>query len=255
VSGNLQTQINTKANSSDLTNYTLLSTTSSVSGNLQTQINTKANSSDLTNYTLLSTTSSVSGNLQTQINTKANSSDLTNYTLLSTTSSVSGNLQTQINNHVNNNHVNTLNNLVGNVTIVPGSNIVITPNNNQLVISSNISGGITSKRTLGFNIVSTSVVTSGVKDTMVVCPFSGTIVDWVATCSPSSSVSLDILKGSLMVPISSIITSDHPTINNQISLSSNVSGWNTTVNTNDVFKIKVNSNTSAKIITLQLGIL
>jgi len=46
----------------------ILDTIISITGNLQSQINNKANTSDLNNYTLLTTTSSLTGNLQSQIN-------------------------------------------------------------------------------------------------------------------------------------------------------------------------------------------
>jgi hypothetical protein len=62
ISSNLQSQINNKANSSDLNNYTLLSTTSSLTGNLQTQIN------DLSGiYATNTYVNNISSNIQTQI--------------------------------------------------------------------------------------------------------------------------------------------------------------------------------------------
>jgi hypothetical protein len=59
ISGNLQIQLDSKANISDLSNYTLTSVTQSISG-------------ELSNYTLTSVTQSISGDLQNQIDQKQN---------------------------------------------------------------------------------------------------------------------------------------------------------------------------------------
>jgi hypothetical protein len=184
--------------------------------------------------------SNISGNLQTQINNKANSSDLNNYTLLTTTASLTGQLQSQIDNI-------DLNKLTDVTVTTPSSGQLLSYNGSQWINKNNT-------RNIGFNILSTTVITSGTKDTMVICPFNGNIINWAATCSPSSNVILDILKANNSVPTTSIITSGYPTINNQINMSTDVIGWNTSVSANDIFKVRVNSNTNASIITLQIGI-
>jgi hypothetical protein len=116
VTGNLQSQIDDKANTTELNNYTLLTTTSELTGNLQFQID----NIPLSDYTLLSTTAALTANLQSQINA-ISPVDTTNivggngiqviespndtftisvsgsYASTSYVNTVSGNLQTQIN--------------------------------------------------------------------------------------------------------------------------------------------------------------
>ena len=244
-----------------VTDYIGKTEVASISAGLNTKITNIQN-----NYTLLSTTSAISSGLQTQIN-----SDRANYTLNSTTALISAGLNTRLNN----------------INIIAGSNVTVSKAfDNVYTISSTSAGGsggsstfsgltdvsLTSpvtgqmpiyngnvwinkypKRTIPFTIVSSSAITSGAKDTMFIAPWKGNITDWQLSCTPSASITLDILKATNAVPTNTIITSNYPSIISGQIGSGNTSGWTTNFNKNDVFKIKVNSNNNATIITLQLN--
>ena len=162
ISGNLQSQIDSKANSSSLSNYTLLSTTSSISGDLQVQIDSLVLNSTTVSSTGGSIIVSLSGsnyNLEvasspiqnhndlhglqgsgndyyhlnaTQFASISGGIDLSAYTPLATTASISGDLQNQINNKQNN------------ITLIAGSNVSIveSPNDTWTISASGGSGSV-----------------------------------------------------------------------------------------------------------------
>jgi hypothetical protein len=108
-------------------------------------------------------------------------------------------------------------------------------------------------RNIPFTIVSSSVITSGAKDVMFIAPFRGSITNWKLSCTPSATITMDVLKGSGVVPTTSIISSNNPSISAGQIAFGDVSGWTTPFEENDIFKIKVLSNNLAKVITLQLN--
>jgi hypothetical protein len=108
-------------------------------------------------------------------------------------------------------------------------------------------------RNIPFTILSSSVITSGAKDVMFIAPFRGSITNWKLSCTPSATITMDVLKGSGVVPTTSIISSNNPSISAGQIAFGDVSGWTTPFEENDIFKIKVLSNNLAKVITLQLN--
>jgi hypothetical protein len=108
-------------------------------------------------------------------------------------------------------------------------------------------------RNIPFTIVSSSVITSGAKDVMFIAPFRGSITNWKLSCTPSATITMDILKGSGVVPTVSITDANNPSISAGQIAFGGVSGWTTSFEENDIFKIKVLSNNLAKVITLQLN--
>jgi hypothetical protein len=128
-----------------------------------------------------------------------------------------------------------------------------TPSSGQVLTYKNLSWENSYiQKTIPFSIVSSTTITSGTKDTMFISPFSGEIVEWAITCSPSSNITMDVLKDYDTEPTTSIISSNYPNVSGKISHSTNLSGWNTNINKNDVIKINVSENTNAKVIVFQL---
>jgi hypothetical protein len=144
----------------DLSNYTPLTTTSTISANLQTQIN-NIEGSDISSYTELVTTAAISAGLQSEIDleiqnrtnadlnllsiiaaTSGGTVDLNGYTELATTAAISANLQSQILNITGGGGASLA------VTFASSANALVQANNYTLTTSESLQNNINSKQDL-----------------------------------------------------------------------------------------------------------
>ena len=114
------------------------------------------------------------------------------------------------------------------------------------------------ERVLTFVVGDSTTITPGEKvKTRIIVPYGGTITRWSLMSDVSTSTVVDIWK-STTIPTNSdsIAGSAKPTLTAQIfAFSSTLTGWTTTVNTNDIFVIEVESNSAASYINLMLTII
>jgi hypothetical protein len=263
-----------------------------ISGNLQQQIDaivqegTTVTSADGTinvvnvglNYDLsvddyISKTevASISGDLEAQIDAIV-IPDVSEFITEAEVASISGDLQTQI---------NTKQNII---TLVAGSNVTITesPADTWTISTSGGTGtGFTPLEGTGIEItpvgadysfaasaqvlrrtmflrgqVMASVVT-GAQSINVASPISGTITGWKIITDLPTVATLDVWKLSEANPTDtdSIVALENPSISGATYASStSVSTWDKDVSIGDVFELNVDSNSAAKVITLEIDI-
>lgn len=245
-------------NSSDLTNYTLLSTTATISGSLQSQINA---------ITVPTSATFVSDYDARYVNEGDLLSTLGNYTLLSTTASISGGLNTRLTT-VEDNYATKASPSAGNynnVTInsqgivTSGSNVDYATNTTVANISAALNAEIlqASVKTVGFVIDGAGSVPATGPYASIVSPFSGTINSWTIVSDVSGSATLDIWKANGAKPTNanSITASAKPTLtSSDFATSSTLTGWTTSVSTGDVFTVELEAISGCGRITLQLGV-
>lgn len=115
----------------------------------------------------------------------------------------------------------------------------------------------TIRRTVGVSIDGGgAVITTGTKGYVEV-PYSGTIVEWKIISDVSGSVVFDVWKSNAAVPTNAntITASAKPTLTTaQRAVSTTLTGWTTSVSTNDVFGFEVESASTLTKATLILVI-
>ena len=110
-------------------------------------------------------------------------------------------------------------------------------------------------RTITFSIDSTEIINTGEKRASVVCPVSGTINRWRLVSDVSTSAVVSVWKANGARPtIANIITgSAKPTLSSALVATSTIlTGWTTSVVSGDIFVISIDSNSSAKNLSIVL---
>ena len=101
-----------------------------------------------------------------------------------------------------------------------------------------------------------STITTGIKGDLIV-PYNCVISGWALYADQIGSIVIDVLKSTpaAFPPTVSITGTDIPTLSSQTNaLSVALTGWTTTLNTNDVLRFKVNSATTITRVTISLKI-
>lgn len=145
---------------------------------------------------------------------------------------------------------------------ITGSNNFI--GNQAITGSLNVSGSITgtfptnlATARFEMGISSTAVITTGAKGRKTI-PYTGTIIGWKLISDTSTTTVLDIWKTNNAIPTvaNSITAGAKPSLTAaQLSTSTTLTGWTTSVSPNDVFILNVDSNDNATYISLELDIL
>ncbi len=144
-----------------------------------------------------------------------------------------------------------------NLVFASGSSFQVT---GSLQVSGSITGTFpTNLATARFEmgISSTTAITTGAKGRKTV-PYTGTIVGWKLISDTSTTTVLDIWKTNNAIPTvaNSITATAKPSLTTaQLSTSTTLTGWTTSVSPNDVFILNVDSNDNATYISLELDIL
>lgn len=143
------------------------------------------------------------------------------------------------------------------LTIGPSKNVNISGSLN--ITGSIIGTSPTNLATVRFEmgISSTTAITTGAKGRKTV-PYTGTIVGWKLVSDTSTTTVLDIWKTNNAIPTvaNSITAGAKPSLTAaQLSTSTTLTGWTTSVSPNDVFILNVDSNNNATYLSLELDIL
>jgi hypothetical protein len=115
----------------------------------------------------------------------------------------------------------------------------------------------TESKVIAFSVGSifTPITTGSKNQTIYYSEYSGSITGFRLSANTSSTAILDIWKANNTIPTNanSIVGSNKPQLTaNQLTSSTNVSGWTTSFAPNDVFIIEVESNDNATFMNLQL---